>query len=186
MARQPKVSVSVVERDFGLKHILAEAQKLKRKPFVKVGIRGKSALKPKLRSDGTGDATLNLVDVATIHEYGSESPKDRPPQRSFLRSTVDKFASKYNEAKDRLIDEILDPKKKMTTQKALRLLGELVQSDVRQTIRNRIPPKLSVNTIEAKTRASGAVADIPLIDTGQLINGISYHVEMDGRKDTQK
>lgn len=109
-------------------------------------------------------AKLLLVDVATFMEFGTKNV----PQRSFIRANdalnYRKYRNMIEEIKDKIIFE------KWTMTKGLGVLGEQILSDIRQRIRAGIKPALDPKTIEAKGSST------PLIDTGQLINGLTYHV----------
>lgn len=207
---KPKITVNVREKDFGLSHILKEAAKLRKKPFVKVGIaqtRGS-----KLRADGK----QTVADIAAIHEFGA--PKANIPERSFIRSTVNHNEAKYDGLISKLKDQIFDANAKMTVEKALGLVGQSVSSDMKNTIRTNQaglngPTGLKEATIRSKnageiakakahlnaapsakdfTKAGSARnakaahlvdtggASTPLIDTSQMIRSISYEVSMTG------
>ena len=155
----------VIERDLGWKALTKEFGKLAKQPHVDVGVRGESGLEPKKDSDGNKSSTVNLVNVATFHEFGTSNGL---PERSFIRSTVDDKKN-YNQLKTDLMVRLLSLKIK--TEKALGILGLTVQKDIRAKIRSNIPPALSPRTIAAKG------SSIALIDTGQLIQGISYLVK---------
>ena len=64
----------------------------------------------------------------------------------------------------------------MTLPRALGLLGARMSADMKMTIKNRIPPPLQPETIRRKG------SDVPLIDTGQLINSITWAVLTKGEK----
>lgn len=170
---------AVKERDRGMKEIFKRVRDMHGDVKVAVGIRGESAY-DRVKSIKEGgiyvapDALL-LVDIATIHEYGTESKGGYIPERSFIRATVDDNRLRYEDFLYRMALQILDPKKKLDPKRALALLGELVKSDIQRRIRKGIAPELSDRTKEARQRA-GNTSTIPLIVTGQLIGGISYDV----------
>lgn len=169
MAGKPTITVNIWERDLGLGRILAEAAKLKKKPYVKVGITQDKG--SKVRKDGK----LTVAEIAQIHEFGA--PSRNIPERSFIRSTVRAKQEKYDNQLESLSNQVFDANGKMTIDRALGIIGQSVSSDMKATIRAGISPALSASTIAAKG------SDVPLIDTGQMINAISYEVEMDGSKD---
>lgn len=210
MATKPKLKISFLERDLGMSHFLKEAAKLRKKPFVKVGITQKKG--SRLRADGK----KTVADVAAMHEFGGED--NRPPERSFLRSTTSKNQKKYDAHIEKLKDQIFDAGTGMTTERALAIIGQEVSADVKNTIRNNEaglhgPTPLKEATIRRKNAgviakakahlsaapsakdftAAGSRANekasslvetggesTPLIDTGQMVNSISYEVAMDG------
>lgn len=213
MAGKPKLKVSFTERDLGLGHILKEAAKLRKKPFVKVGVTQKKGSIG--HKDASGKQVKTVADIATFHEYGA--PDAGIPERSFIRSTRTKNEGKYNAHIEKLKDQIFDASQGMTTERALGLIGQEVSSDIKLTIKNVIPPPLKPETvfrknagkileahakvaaIDAKGKAKGLTAgdvkrqnaaldliksggsSTPLIDTGQLINSITYEVNMEGQ-----
>lgn len=208
MAVKPKLQISFRERDLGLGHILKEAAKLRKKPFVKAGV--VQARGSKLREDGK----KTVADIAQIHEYGA--PAHGIPERSFLRSTRNKNEGKYKKLISRLGEMIFNPEDGMTVEKALGVIGQQFSADVKNTIRNNEaglhgPTALKASTIRRKNagkieKAQGTVnrlekktklskgdktrlhsaqdlidtggASVPLIDTAQLVNSLSYEVDM--------
>lgn len=160
--------MAVKDIDKGWKGIKKELKKLSKAPRVEVGVRGKSALESKKGRDGKRDINVTVVDVATIHEYGSKSRGI--PERSFIRSTTDENRVKYKNLIKELGNKVIDPRSGMTAEKALAIVGETVTADIKEKIRKGIPPKLKRATITAKGSST------PLIDTGQLIGAIGYKV----------
>ena len=124
---------------------------------VKVGIQGNEA--QQIRSGG-----LSMVDLGTIHEFGA--PRANVPQRSFLRSTADANRSKYERSMAKSVRKLANNPRSFNARGELFLLGERVRGDVIKRIRAHIPPPLAAATIARKGE------DVPLIDTGQLINSI--------------
>lgn len=132
------------------------------KAYVKVGV---------LESAGSADAGdgLTMAELAAIHEYGA--PRANIPARSFIRNTfldsdgaesLKKFM--FRTAKG-LIQEKLD------VQQALNQLGAFAQSMIKNRIKAHIPPPLKPATVKRKGSST------PLVDTGQLINSITWEVK---------
>ena len=118
---------------------------------------------------------LTLVELAAIHEFGTAD--GHIPARSFIRSTLyvrsaAALAQKVEAAAKLVIAGKLDAKK------ALELLGTFAASEIKNTITlNEADgygeygyPPLADSTIKAKG------SSVPLIDTGQLKNSITYAV----------
>lgn len=154
--------MKVVDR--GWKKLREQAKKLAGQPHVKVGV---------LASQG-GDAPheggeISMVGLAAVHEFGS--PSRGIPERSFLRSA---FAGdgKKSLAKTcaRLYKQVLSGK--MTTKQALEVLGQWAAARVKRgiTAGEGIPPPLKPETIKRKGSSR------TLVDTGQLVNSITYEV----------
>ncbi len=149
----------MVDRDLGYKRI--EKLVAMPAPYVQVGVYGEA-------STEDGDS---IAAIASHHEFGSEDGEN-PPERSFIRSTVDKNEDAYKASLRKLADLALVGA--VTPQVALGRFGLIVENDIKQTIRDRIEPELAPSTLARK----GEDKDIPLIDTAQLINSIASKVEM--------
>lgn len=174
MAKPLTLKINFSEKDLGAAKIRAEIEKLSKKPFVKVGVQGAKALENK---DGS---VANVVLVATAHEFGTVNV----PERSYIRKTMNENESKYASAAEQLKSKILSAE--INTEKALGVLGLLVQRDIQNTIRSNNagldgPTPLSPATL--KNRKSKDVT--PLYDTGQLIRSITYVRQMDGNVSTE-
>lgn len=175
------VKFNVTDRDLGLKKILKDISVMAKKPRVAVGIRGASGLAKKKGPDGKDSTAFTLVDVATIHEFGSESRNI--PARAPIGKTVGKNTDKYFEEKKKIWDAIvLGGTAEDSIARGLGILGESVRSDIRGFITSgsALPP-WSEKTLEARLRRKNAgaiLAITPLIDTGQLVQGMTYKVEM--------
>lgn len=111
-----------------------------------------------------GADKLLLVDVATFHEFGTKDV----PERSFIRSNDANNKAKYKTIIAELKDKIIF--KGMNISTALGLLGEKIKLDIQSGIRKGLKPELKEKTIATKGSST------PLVDTGQLINGITYQV----------
>lgn len=91
------------------------------------------------------------------------------PARSFIRSTMDMRREFYQQQALREWNAILDGSK--TTQRALAILGLLVQTDIQNTVRTLKDPPNALSTQRQKG------SDNPLIDTSTLVNSIRYIVK---------
>lgn len=151
MVVKPKLTVNVWESDLGMSKILAEAAKIRKKPYVKAGIT--QAKGSKVRPDGK----KTTAEIAQIHEYGA--PDAGIPERSFIRSTVSTNQSKYDGQIASLRDQIFDANSDLTVEKALGLIGQSASSDMKKTIRAGIQPPLKEATIRAKNAGQIAKAE---------------------------
>jgi phage gpG-like protein len=117
--------------------------------------------------DGETEADgMSMVELAAIHEFGTE----HVPERSFIRST---FATKQREAAtlaERLAKAIV--LRGMPIGQALGLLGAWGASAVKATITegDGVPPPLAPATIARKGSSR------PLVDTGRLLASITWEV----------
>jgi len=125
---------------------------------VKVGIQGREAAQ--IRPGG-----ISMVQLATIHEFGA--PNANIPQRSFMRSTADTNKRKYERMMAKSIKKLVRSPETFSVDRELLKLGETVRADIIKTVKARIPPPNKQATIDRKKGE-----DVPLIDTGLLINSI--------------
>lgn len=133
---------------------------------VKIGVQGKEALERK-----KGNIEIDVVSVATFNEFGTP----QIPERSFLRHTVDLNEKKISKI---LSNGVLDvQQKKLNSNQVLQFLGQWAKSEIQKRIRSGIAPANSPQTIARKGSSK------PLIDTGQLIQSITYVVEKNNKKE---
>jgi hypothetical protein len=154
----PRFSLKQVDRGWG---VLRKAARTVRDgdSTVKVGVIGETG-----RKGAAGDA-LNNVELATVHEFGTATV----PERSFIRSTYEAHRDEMVLLMARLVPALYA--QKITVQQLLGLVGAKFAAEIKNTIRASIPPPLSPVTIAEKG------SSLPLVDTGQLINSISWVVE---------
>lgn len=152
-----RVAVRVVDRDLGWRKLGREVRK--RGAFVTVGIHGEDDS----RAGGIGN-----VELGTVHEFGSE--RAGIPERSFIRSTLDRNIGAYRTMIRDLGNRVYATL--ITTEQALELVGLKVASDIRKTISRGLKPVLKPATIAA--REFGGTK--PLIDRGDLQRSIKHKV----------
>lgn len=185
----------VIDKDEGWAELKKRLSDLSQPNRVAVGV----------QSNATGkseDGSLNMAALASVHEFGAriEHPGGTPykvtergavfvkkgthgidgvtkahmitiPERSFIRSTVDENAGKYNRLAKALMRKIVGGQ--LELRQALGLIGAKVQADIKRRIQRGIDPPLRPRTIERKRSSK------QLIDTGQLLNSITYEVGRD-------
>jgi hypothetical protein len=158
-----KMSVRTFFKKNELPALMKRLDLEKNKSFVTIGIHEGEGSVDKKTSDNE-DSKLLLIDVANFHEFGTPTV----PQRSFIRANdkinYQKYKKMIAEIKDKVIFE------KMSMIQGLGLLGEQIRLDIQARIRSGIKPALLTATIRRKG------SSVPLIDTGQLVNGITYKV----------
>ncbi len=190
------------------KAFMAQLAAIKSKPFVKVGVLQENFDTPKeektVDKASTGkkkkfiydaDELVTLGIVAVANEFGTDRANGRAdsifgdvtpkggggergagvhvPERSFIRSTVDaKKNGEWRIAAEELRKEMIEGR--MTTDRALGLMGLRIKKDIQEKIRSQVPPPNAASTIAAKG------SDHPLINTGQLLNGIDFEVHREG------
>jgi hypothetical protein len=120
------------------------------------------------------DGETTLAELAAIHEYGA--PKAGIPARSFIRATFQDGGGRegLGTMLAKLAKAVLS--EKFEVDHALDVLGAWAQAAIKKRIVDRIAPALRPATIKRKT-LHGKTADVPLVETGQLINAITWEVE---------
>lgn len=163
------MAVEVIDNRSAWDRILRELKELRR-TVVTVGVHDDASARP-------GDDLTN-PQLAAIHEFGA----GRIPERSFLRATIDQDRRVETFARDQAAEVAAGLR---PAQQAGERIGVMATAAVKQRIRSHIPPPLAAVTIERKLEKGahgGGLASMagsaaaPLIDTGQLINSITYKV----------
>lgn len=129
------------------------------KARVEVGVLGDAAAETH-----RGAQSVTLADVASWNEFGL----GHVPERSFLRAWFD-GATRENRATLKRAAEHVTARR-MELARALELCGVKFQAEVQKRISQGVPPPNAPVTIERKGSA------IPLIDKGQLVQGITFRV----------
>ena len=124
---------------------------------VVVGVTAKS----NARSD-----ELTNADLAMIHEFGS--PAHNIPERSFLRKPLINNAEAVANLAKNAIGKFIAGE--ISAAEALGVIGEEAKGISKEAVTNGISPALKPATIKHKKSSK------PLIDTGQLLNSITYEV----------
>lgn len=151
--------MSVVDKDLGWKKILRNMRKIDAKA-VKVGIQD---------GDKTSDGKESLAYIASLHEFGS--PGGKIPERSFIRTAIDKNEHKINNLSDGLALKILNGS--VTVRGALDLIGLKVTGMIQEQITDGDYVPLAPATIRRKKNNS----DKPLIDTGHMFQSVRHVIE---------
>jgi len=157
-----------------LKAALASVAKLR----LVVGVQGSEAADLYEAKEGT--RPLTLVEVATVHEFGTKDGKI--PERSFLRSTLARRETVYGKALTAALQRALDEVSADgigdvagAFARQLEVVGLRVVRDVQTTIRDSGPgwPPNAPLTIALKGSSK------PLIDTGRLRQSIRHAVRVE-------
>lgn len=116
---------------------------------------------------------LSLVEIAAAHEFGTGD--GHIPERSFLRSTFYvRVASELRHVIANLCTAVIQ--RGVDPRAAIGQLGAWGAAQVKNTItQTDIPPPLAASTVARKGSSK------PLVDTGQLLNAITWEV-VDTRK----
>lgn len=153
---------SVRDVDRGYKKLGRTLSSMARKPrVVRIGVQGAENNEPR---DVFGTSNIEL---ALVHEFGSRD--GRVPQRSFIRSTVDRERQMFERLLQRAARMLAEGTDEYV---ALGQVGEVVKSEMVRTIDETIGLKpLAQVTIDRKG------STVPLDDTGQMKNSISWVLE---------
>ena len=154
------MATRVTDRDRGYRRITLDFKELKGKG-VKVGVMGSES------AEGT-----SVVDYAFYNEFGTSTIPPRP----FMAMTADKNRDKVQAFAGFMVGKMIDGRLDANT--VLKNLGEWYKAQIQLTIRNAkswAEPNVP-STIAMKGSSS------PLIDTGRLVNSISYEL-VNGKKD---
>ena len=127
---------------------------------VKVGIVGSNA------SQDHGDSGLSNADIWIIHELGA--PDANIPARAPLRTTFEQKLDELKGMQYKLAKALLNDK--MDVHRAFNILGAWGAAAIKATIKAGLPPPNAASTIRRKG------SSVPLIDTGQLINAVTWAV----------
>lgn len=152
------MSLKVIDR--GMRTWRKRHEALARKPHVKIGI---------MSDSGTHEGGISMVELAAIHEFGTAD--GHVLERSFLRSTFRAQIDAWKAFAKRLLKGVVGGK--MPIAQALGLLGQRAAADVKKRITTGagIPPLLAKSTVSRKGSSR------PLVDTGALLNSITYVVQ---------
>lgn len=174
MGHGARVKAHTSDEDLGWRNIEKQVRLVRKNPYVMIGVQeGAGTHKPSNGKD-TGKNPVTVALVASVHEFGSA--KHNIPERSFIRSTMDQHASEFHAATESLLNQIIDGNQ--TVDKALKILGLLIQSKIKKKIQSNIAPALKAETIARRTGGSGGSVTA-LMDSNQLINSILYLVIME-------
>lgn len=154
-------NVKVKDIDHGLKRI-SRAMRGFIGASTKVGLPAGANV-----SDGPSKNMSELATVGAVHEFGA--PNKNIPERSWLRSAYDQNKVALDQVKEREFSAVLDGTR--TAAVAIGRVGEWFTSKVKEKIRTGPFAKLKAATLERKYPK-----ELPLIDTGQMIQSVT-HVE---------
>lgn len=139
-----------------------------RNNYVRVGVlgNGPSVAQSKAPIPRRRDEEITNVELAVIHEYGA--PAANIPERSFIRSTAVVNRATYLAMFRGGLPKVLAHKLQINT--LLGLVGAKMAADMKNTITHGDLAPLAPSTIERKGSSR------PLVDTGQLLNSITWAV----------
>jgi len=92
----------------------------------------------------------------------------RIPERPFIRGSFDKNQKNYSSFIEKQIDKILQLG--LPAKTGLELIGEYIAGDIKKYMVDLNSPANSPMTVQSKGSSN------PLIDTGRLVNSITYEI----------
>lgn len=151
--------------DKGYKDIKKEIIALSKEPKVAVGI-VESKTERESREAGNTSSIPTNAQIGSWHEFG----RGHNHERSFMRAGLADNQQELNSFIDKITHQIMTLK--ISSKKALGLLGQLATTFIKKKITSGLKPDLDPNYAKRK----GKKKNKPLIDTGQLLNSITYEV----------
>lgn len=173
------MAVRLIDRDKGFAAMMRRVHEAKN-ARIKVGVLG----------DTEEPGGLTVGQVATIQEFGTED--GTIPARPFVRSTFDRERDHLVDMSRELMKKVVDGKIGITG--ALDVLGMYLANAMKSTITRGVPPPNAMSTLIAKARMSKSfrpsartlgqaignagilTAVKPLIDTGRMLNAITWAI----------
>ena len=127
--------------------------------YVDVGVLAQDGSMKDEKSD------ITLIEKATFNEFGTE----HIPPRPFIRQTFDENEDELTALAVKLDTQILQ--EKITRKKALDMLGQTHQNQIQSNMVTRGAFEENAEITKIKKGS-----DMPLVDTGQLRQSISFEV----------
>lgn len=117
------------------------------------------------------EGELNNAQLMAIHEFGTEHIPERAP----IRKTMAKNGDSYGTMFEKAIKGVLEGK--FDADVILNKIGVQVSGDVVKEIQDGLTPDISDSTKARRIKGDGDGEMKPLIDTGALVQSISYEVK---------
>lgn len=149
--------------------LLKELSKAAEEPHARVGLLdGKGG-------EETRDGGLTNAQIGGVHEFGSSAA--HVPERSFLRRTVYESGREVLLRTAKMVAQRIYANN-MPVETGLNILGSVGAAEVKKTITQGegVPPPNAPATVARKGSSR------PLVDTGRMVQSITWDVQMDGEK----
>ena len=140
----------VIDKDLGYERILQTL--LDSNQSIDVGLFADDARKTHSRSKNT------YAEIVVVNEYGSGAI----PERSFMRSTIDKNVIRYSRMVRKAIKRTTGRHSRIPLERLFEVIGMRIRDDIRHTIRTQNDP------INAEGTANRKGFNDPLVETGTL------------------
>jgi hypothetical protein len=120
-------------------------------------------------------ADITIAELAAIHELGA--PAASIPQRSFIVSTFERLQKELGEIIAHVATDVIA--EKLTLAKGVGIIGAWGVGEVKKTITGKLTtgPEPQANKPATIARKGSST---PLIDTGRLLQAISWETDKDG------
>ena len=169
----------VTIKDFGWRKIKRQLSERAARAKVKVGVLADGSGPQTRGSDGKfltkeekGKQPMSTVEIAVLHEFGEGGQHER----SFLRKTLDDRSAELAAQMKRHATAVILGRE--TIDEALGRLGNWTSDAVQDTIRSgKVRPGISEATLDARKQGNGTGTHHALLDTGQLVNSITFEVD---------
>jgi hypothetical protein len=165
-----KPTVKIVDRDRGWKAMVQRAKRA-REGRVKVGV---------LADDHKGGADhegITVAELAVVLHFGTtpdENGDQHIPARPFLAMAFDEQRDKLADMGGKLLAKVVTGEVEQA--QALGILGAKLSTEAKKVI--TVGNRLEKNA-DATVAAKGSSR--PLVDTGRLVNAITYAIDKDGK-----
>lgn len=124
-----------------------------------------------------GDVGVSNAMIGHLNEFGS--PTQNIPARPHLVPGVLKARAKVVEVLHKALIAEIAHGEPDDIDKGLHAAGLMAVASVKTTITDRLTPALSPVTLQRRA-VKGRTGDLPLIDTGQYLNSITYVIRTTG------
>jgi hypothetical protein len=160
---------SITDKDHGWAALFRRVKEIE-SSYVRVGVLADDA-KGGMRVPG-GD--LTIAEIAVVNEYGTEDKTI--PARSFARSTFDEKREELVGLGKKLMTGVVDGK--IGIKPALDVMGSTLANAMKRKIVDGagVPPPNAPSTVAKKGSSR------PLVDTGRLVNAITWASIVGGGK----
>lgn len=162
-----KASALLKKGSAKVREALARTKQI-RESHVKVGLLGS-------KKAGRPESTLTNAQVAIYNEFGTSSQ----PARPFLRPAIVKHRDAYLKFLEKGYSAAIKGETEIT--QSLGLLGQRASADVKNFVTQgeQVPPPNAPATLArklGKTRKGSKGSPRTLVDTGRMVNAITYEV----------
>lgn len=169
------MSAKFREVDHGWKKLFDHVKEI-RNSYAKVGVLADDSKGGEKRESG-----LTVAEIAAVQEFGTMD--ERIPSRPFLRLTFEKLQPELREMGAKLAEKVLFDE--IDIKKALDIMGLKLSTEAKKTIVNQEGIRPNAESTrrrkEAKRLNEGGEVKA-LIDTGRLVNAISWVVKEKGEE----